>query len=92
MLPRPFTLSASLILQVSQNHGYISCCAVVKNCKRNIFVVPNLGIFAGPTLDELEDAYAADPNKKKDLITHLHVSADPITSYHAPSMFMFLYL
>jgi hypothetical protein len=60
--------------QVPQKSGFVSCCAVVHNCMRNIFVVPKPDIFVGPRLEELENGLTADPATKKDLICHLHVS------------------
>eukprot|EP00884_Botryococcus_braunii_P011316 jgi/Botrbrau1/20185/Bobra.0173s0083.2 len=58
--------------KVPQGNGFVSCCAVVHKCMRNILVVPRPDIFVGPRLQELENALAANPAGKKDLVCHLH--------------------
>ena len=61
-------------VQVPVNGQHHSCCAVVENCQRCIFFVPQPGVFGGDELASLETQAAADPAQKLPLIRHLHVS------------------
>lgn len=50
-----------------------SCCAVIENCQRCLFFIPQPGTFTGDELATLESDAASDPSQKIALIRHLHV-------------------
>ena len=61
------------IVQVPVQGQHQSCCAVVENCQRCIFFVPQPGVFTGAELAALETEAATDSSQKIALIRHLHV-------------------
>ena len=63
--------------QVPQGSAFVSCCALVRNCQRCLFVVPRAGTFAGADLGRLEAEAAINPGAKAMLLQHLHVRVCP---------------
>ena len=59
--------------QVPVQGQHQSCCAVVENCQRCMFFIPQPGVFTGAELATLEADVATDPSQKIALIRHLHV-------------------
>lgn len=59
--------------QVPLNGQHLSCCAVVRNMQRNVFVVPREPV-GGEEIAAVAAEAAADPAAKKKLIPLLHVS------------------
>ncbi|GMH42291.1 hypothetical protein BSKO_10210 [Bryopsis sp. KO-2023] len=59
---------------------YVSCCAVVRNIEKVLFVVPKEGIFADSDgeIAELESAASKDPGNRGRLMRHLQTVADPV--------------
>ena len=60
-------------LQVPVQGQHQSCCAVVENCQRCMFFIPQPGVFTSAKLATLEAEAATDPSQKIALIRHLHV-------------------
>ena len=60
--------------QVLQGNAHVSCCAVVRNCQRCIFVVGQPSTFEGDELRRLEAEAAVNPGAKGLLLQHVHVS------------------
>ena len=67
------TLNLAMRAQVPQGSAFVSCCALVRNCQRCLFVVPRAGTFAGADLGRLEAEAAINPGAKAMLLQHLHV-------------------
>lgn len=61
-------------MQVPLQGQHQSCCAVIENCQRCLFFIPQPGTFTGDELATLESDAASDPSQKIALIRHLHVS------------------
>ena len=63
---------------------FVSCCAIVQNVHRKLFVVPrnDKGTFqdADGEIARLEAAAAIDPAQGRQLIAHLHVSLQALLS------------
>lgn len=64
--------------QVLQGNTHVSCCAVVRNCQRCIFVVGQPGIFEGDELRRLEAEAAVNPGARGLLLQHVHVSCPAV--------------
>ena len=62
-----------MLWQVPQGSTWASCCALVRNCQRCLFVVPKQDTFAGGELARLEAEAAINPGAKGMLLQHLHV-------------------
>ena len=60
-------------VQVPVQGQHQSCCAVVENCQRCMFFIPQPGVFSGAELATLEAESASDASQKIALIRHLHV-------------------
>ena len=59
--------------QVLQGTTHASCCVVVRNCQRCLFVVGQPGIFGGDELRRLEAEADVNPGARGLLLQHVHV-------------------
>lgn len=65
--------------KVPQGNSYVSCCVMVNEMQRSLFVIPKPGTFSHSELDELEEkAEGGGEEDRKKLMTTLHTLAGPV--------------